>query len=100
MKASEHRHDYRNHVIRLPFSILLIFLGLPLSLLSSLYGWGKLLSDVGLAIMIVGVASTFHEPVIRRLGGDEAAVIVADKVQESLHEAPLSASGVRLVSDA
>jgi len=85
-------------MIRLLFSILLIFLGLSLSLLTSLYGLGTLISDVGLAIMVAGVVSTFHEAVIRRLEGDEAAVMVADKVQEHLREAPLSASGIRLVS--
>lgn len=98
MAASEKSHDNRNHVIRLLFSILLIFLGLSLSLLSYLYEWGKLISDVGLSIMIAGVASTFHEAVIRRLESDEAAVMVADRVQASLREAPLSASGIRLVS--
>ena len=98
MTASGKRPDNRNHLIRLLFSILLIFLGLSLSLLSFLYGWERLISDIGLAIMIAGVASTFHEAVIRRLEGDEAAAMVAARVQESLREAPLSASGIRLVS--
>jgi hypothetical protein len=98
MKNSGNRKDNRNHIIRLLFSILLIFLGLSLSLLSSLYEWVKLISDVGLAIMIAGIASTFHEAVIRRLEGEETAAAVAEKVQESLREAPLSASGIRLVS--
>lgn len=98
MKASESRKDNRNHLIRLLFSILLILLGLSLSALSTLYHWVELASNVGLAIMIAGIASTFHEAVIRRLEGDETAITVAGKVQESLREAPLSASGIRLIS--
>ena len=98
MKTSENRKDNRNHVIRLLFSILLVFLGFSLSLLSSSYGWVRLVSDIGLAIMIAGIASTFNEAVIRRLEGEETAIIVANKVQEGLREAPLSASGIRLLS--
>src|SRR5205814_4758564 len=98
MKDSENRKDNRNHLIRLLFSILLVFLGFSLSLLASLYGWAKIVSDIGLAIMIAGIASTFHETVIRRLEGEEVALTVANKVKESLREAPLSASGIRLVS--
>ena len=98
MKPAEKRKDNRNQLIRLLFSILLISLGFSLSLISTLYGGFRLLSDIGLAIMIAGIASTFHEVVIRRLEGEETAVTVAEKVQESLREAPLSASGIRLVS--
>jgi hypothetical protein len=98
MKISNGQKDNRNHVIRLLFSILLVFVGFSLSLLSSQFGWPRVVSDIGLAIMIAGIATTFHEAVIRRLEGEETATIVAQKVQEGLREAPLSASGIRLLS--
>ena len=87
-----------NQVIRLLFSVLLIPIGAVMILLAAKGTAGILISNLGLAFIVTGVVSTFHEGVIRRLENSEAACAVANKVHDKLKEAPLSATGIKLVS--
>ncbi len=88
----------QNHVIRLLFSLLLIPIGAVLILLEVDGKGGELLSKLGLAFTVAGIASSFHEGILRRLEGRETARKVADEVQSRLEAAPLSATGIRLLS--
>jgi hypothetical protein len=87
-----------NQTIRLLFSILLIPIGAVFILLHMNGVVGDLFSNVGLAFIVAGIVSTFHEAVIRRLEGDETACNVADQVHNRLKVTPLSTIGIRLVS--
>jgi len=87
-----------NQTNRLLFSILLIPIGAVMILLSTQGTAGDLLSKLGLAFIVAGVVSTFHEGIIRRLESNEAACAVANEVHDRLKETPLSAIGIRLVS--
>ncbi|MCP4113559.1 MAG: hypothetical protein GY749_49885, partial [Desulfobacteraceae bacterium] len=87
-----------NQTNRLLFSILLIPIGAVMILLETQGTTGDLLSKLGLAFIVAGVVSTFHEGIIRRLEGNEAACAVANEVHDRLKETPLSAIGIRLVS--
>ena len=59
---------------------------------------GTLLSHVGFAFIVAGVLSAFHEGVLRRFEQGETASAVADEVHHRLKIAPLSATGIKLVS--
>jgi hypothetical protein len=83
-----------NELSRLLFSILLIPIGAVLVLLNA----GSLVSNIGLAFIVAGVVSTFHEGVLRRLEGAENTIAIADGVVDRLKAAPLTATGIRLVS--
>lgn len=83
-----------NELSRLLFSILLIPIGAVLVLLNA----GELVAGIGLAFIVAGVVSTFHEGVLRRLEGTDHSTALADSVVQRLREAPLSATGIRLVS--
>lgn len=87
-----------NNKIRLLFSILLIPTGAVLTMLQLSSPIGELISDIGLAIIVAGIVSTFHESVIRKLDRDESSECTADKVFEKIKEAPLSAIGIRMLS--
>ena len=87
-----------NNKIRLLFSLLLIPTGAVMILLNLGGASGNLISNIGLALMVAGVVSTFHESVLRRLEGDETAQLIAETVHERIKKAPLSAIGIRLVS--
>lgn len=87
-----------NQKIRVLFSLLLIPTGSVMILLNIGGASGNLISNVGLALIVAGVVSSFHEIVLRRLEGDETAENVADKVHDKIKKAPLSAIGIRLVS--
>lgn len=88
----------KNGIIRLLFSVLLIPVGALIVMLEPEKAANTLVSDLGLAIIIAGVVSTFHEAIIRRLEGAETAETVADEVHNRFREDPLPASGIRLVS--
>lgn len=83
-----------NDLARILFSVLLIPIGAVLVLVDA----GNLVANVGLAFIVAGVVSTFHEGVLRRLEGADHAQSVAGAVVERLKDAPLTASGIRLVS--
>ena len=87
-----------NQIIRLLFSILLIPVGTVMILLSVQGTTGILFSNIGLALIVAGVVSTFHEGIIRRLEKNESACAVANHVHDKLKETPLSEVGIRLVS--
>ncbi len=87
-----------NKVLRVVFSILLIFAGAVLSLLGLTGPIGKLLSDIGLALIIAGIVAVFEETVLSRLEQGETAHLVADQVYEKLYQSPLQSVGIRLVS--
>ena len=87
-----------NQMNRLLFSVLLIPIGAVMILLAVQGTVGGLLSKLGLAFIVAGVVSTFHEGVIRRLELNEVACAVADEVHDRLKESPLAASGIRSVS--
>jgi hypothetical protein len=83
-----------NELSRILFSILLIPIGAVLVLIEA----GTLASSIGLALIVAGVVSTFHEGVLRRLEEEDSTSAIVDGVVEGLKEAPLSATGIRLVS--
>lgn len=87
-----------NQLIRLLFSVLLIPIGAVIILLSEEGTTGILFSNLGLAFIVTGVVSTFHEGIIRRLENNETACAVANEVHDKLKETPLSATGIKLVS--
>lgn len=82
-------------LIRLLCSVVVFLIGLVLTLLDS----RALIQHVGLAFMVAGLVSTFHEVVLRRLEGDEAAGLIAERVRLVLRDTPLQESGIRLVAD-
>jgi hypothetical protein len=87
----------KNEIIRLLFSVCLIPFGAVMILLHT-GPEGSLLSHLGLAFIIAGVLSTFHEGVLQRFEQGETASAVADEVDKRLKMAPLSATGIKLVS--
>jgi len=92
------KRDSANWVIRLLFSLLLIPVGAVLILLEIKGRAGSLLSNMGLALIVAGVVSSFHEVVLRRLEGHQIADRVADRVHGKLKMSPLAATGIRLVT--
>jgi hypothetical protein len=87
-----------NKVLRVVFSVLLIFIGAVLILLGITGTIGNLLSNVGLALIVAGIVAVFEETVISRLEQGEAAKLVADEVYQRLYQSPLQSVGIRLVS--
>jgi hypothetical protein len=88
----------KNETIRLLFSFCLMPLGAVLILLHTDSPAGTLLSHLGFAFIVAGVLSTFHEAVLRKFEQGDVAGEVADEVHRRLTAAPLSATGIRLVS--
>jgi hypothetical protein len=80
---------------RLLFCIILALIGI---VIAKFAGPDPFFSNVGLAFMVAGVASLFHEGVLRSLESDETTNSIADSVFAQLKTAPLFASGIRLVS--
>lgn len=87
-----------NKILRIVFSILLIFIGAVLTLLGITGTIGGLLSNVGLALIVAGIVAVFQELVLSRLEQGETAQLVADKVYQQLYESPLQSVGIRLVA--
>ena len=85
---------------RILFSIVLILSGAVLVLLSppGTGTAGTLLLNLGLAMIVAGVVSTFHESIIQRNQAEETALVVANRVHRQFQEYPLGASGIRLIS--
>lgn len=88
----------KNELTRLLFSICLIPIGAVLILLHGDGSGGALVSHVGFALIVAGVLSTFHEGVLRRFEQGEAASAVAEEVYNRLKVAPISVTGIKLVS--
>lgn len=97
----------KNDLIKVLFSLLLIPLGAVLVLLvepspssDTLSTQDALLSKLGLALMVAGLVSSFHEGILKskRFGRAEAEESIAETVIEKLRLNPPSAVGIRLVS--
>lgn len=86
-----------NKVIRLLFAAFLIPIGAVLILLDTPGTVGDLVSKMGLALIVAGIVSSFHELIMRPLEADETAETVAAHVQKGLRETPLHATGIRLL---
>jgi hypothetical protein len=87
-----------NKVLRVVFSILLIFVGAVLILLGVTGTVGNLLSNIGLALIVAGIVAVFEETVLSRLEQGESAKLVAEEVYQRLYQSPLQTVGIRLVS--
>ena len=87
-----------NKVLRIVFSILLIFVGAVLILLGVTGTIGGLLSNIGLALIVAGIVAVFEETVLSRLEQGESAKLVAEEVYQRLYHSPLQSVGIRLVS--
>lgn len=88
----------KNSIIRILYSVLLIPVGALMIMLEPETAASGLLSNLGLAFVVAGVFSTFHEGIIKRLEGNETATEVAERVHEKFRDHPLSATGIRIVS--
>jgi hypothetical protein len=83
-----------SQLIRLLYSLIVFLGGLVLTVVDA-RGW---VQHIGLAFMVAGLVSAFHEVVLRHLEADESAGLVAKKVVAELRGALLHATGIRLVA--
>jgi hypothetical protein len=84
--------------LRVVFSILLIPTGAVLILLGVSGPTGNLLSNLGLALIVAGVVSSFQEIVLQTFEKGETADAVAESVIRRLQDSPLQTVGIRLIS--
>lgn len=85
-------------LIRVLFSVIVGLVGALLVTLKPSPPAHRLFSDVGLALIVAGIVSAFHEAVIKRIEGDEAAREISEHVHRKLRDFQFTTSGIRLVS--
>jgi len=88
-------------LLRIAFSVLLIPLGAVFILLSTGNSREQvLILNVGIALVVAGIVSTFHETVLSQLDSDankNAPETIANRVVEKLERRPFPAVGIQLL---
>jgi hypothetical protein len=84
--------------LRIIISVFLIPIGAVLILLNVAGAAGSLVTNLGLALIVTGIVSTFQETILQRLAHGEVADAVADRVHKHLQQSPLTSVGIRMVS--
>ena len=88
----------RARILRLVFALSIIPFGAVLVLLVIPGPVGQLISGLGLALIVSGVASAFREIAILRLESEETGESIAERVHKRLLAFPPGTTGIRMVS--
>ncbi len=87
-----------SQTVRVLIAIVLILAGIILLLIPYSGVMSDLVSKIGLALVVAGTVSLFHEVILKRLEGEETAMLFSGRVEKILLENPLYVSGIRLIS--
>ena len=88
----------KGKLIRFLFSFTMILAGLVMSLWDIAGKTGEVLSNFGLAFVIAGVASMFHDLALMKLENEETSADISDNLEKKLSSFFASKSGIQLVT--